>query len=58
MYAVIGILSLVSSVPALWLGAKLVATFELPFITFGIPALVCIAIAGWAIARAEQEMAQ
>lgn len=58
MYAVIGILSLVGSIPAMWLGMKMVVAFDLPFVAFCLPVLACIAVSGWAIARAEKEMAR
>lgn len=58
MYAVIGIIFLVGSVPALWFGAKMVVVFDLPFVAFSLPMFACLSIAAWAITKAEQEMAR
>jgi len=51
------IVSLVSTVPALYLGMKAVVRFDLPFVCGFIPVFICLALAFVFISLAEQEMA-
>ena len=58
MHLVLAVISLVSSVPALWLGFKAVVAFDLPFEAGFIPVFFCIALSGFFVARAERDMAR
>ena len=54
MYAVIATVFTALSVPALWLGLKLVVLFDLPFVAFSAPVFICLGIACWAVSRFDE----
>lgn len=47
---------IVLTVPALYLGATLVALYDLPFICLVLPPLFCVGASIWLIAYAERLM--
>lgn len=54
MYALIATLFTVLSIPAMYLGLKLVQLYALPFVAFSLPVFLCLGIACWAVFRQDK----
>lgn len=54
-YYITAVLTMVGLVPALWLGATLVSTYQtLPFVAFVLPLVVDLVVMAWAMHKLEE----
>lgn len=58
IHLLISITLTVLSIPGLYLGTYLVATFGLPFMFFIAPTMACLAVAGYFLWKAEKALVQ
>lgn len=51
MYFLIATIFTASSVPAMYLGLRVVRDYDLPFVLFSVPVLLVLGIACWAVSK-------